>query len=185
MSLSERFASQRSGIQQPDALSLERKPVNRPDLIRVSVVGASQASDTEVEHAFEVGRYLAEAGAVVVCGGGDGVMKAACRGAQAVGGLTIGILPGLERSQANEYVRLALPTGMGQMRNALVVQAGQAVIAIGGGPGTLSEIALAFRYNRPVIGLGSWQATDARGRDLVLMEATSPEQAVRLALERV
>jgi uncharacterized protein (TIGR00725 family) len=104
-----------------------------------------------------VGRLVAERGAVVVCGGLGGTMEAACRGAKQAGGTTVGILPGLDRSQANPFVDVALPTGLGEARNALVVRAADAVIAIGGGYGTLSEIALALKSGKRVIGLGTWE----------------------------
>jgi hypothetical protein len=104
-----------------------------------------------------VGRLVAERGAVVVCGGLGGTMEAACRGAKQAGGTTVGILPGLDRSQANPFVDVALPTGLGEARNVLVVRAADAVIAIGGGYGTLSEIALALKAGKRVIGLGTWE----------------------------
>jgi uncharacterized protein (TIGR00725 family) len=92
----------------------------------------------------------------LVCGGLGGVMEAACRGAKGAGGTTIGILPGSERAAANAFVDVAVPTGLGEARNALVVRAADAVIAVGGGYGTLSEIALALKAGKPVVGLGSW-----------------------------
>jgi uncharacterized protein (TIGR00725 family) len=104
-----------------------------------------------------VGRLLAERGAVLVCGGLGGTMEAACRGARGAGGTTIGILPGLDRADANPYVDVAVPTGLGEARNALVVRAADVVIAVGGGYGTLSEIALALKAGKRVIGLGTWE----------------------------
>jgi uncharacterized protein (TIGR00725 family) len=103
-----------------------------------------------------VGRELAGAGAVVVCGGLGGVMEAACRGAREAGGRTIGILPGTDRTAANEFVEVAIPTGLGEARNALVVRTADALIAVGGGYGTLSEIALALKAGKRVVGLDSW-----------------------------
>jgi uncharacterized protein (TIGR00725 family) len=104
-----------------------------------------------------VGRLLAERGAMVVCGGLGGTMEAACRGARAAGGTTLGLLPGLDRSAANPFVSVAVPTGLGEARNALVVRAADAVIALGGGYGTLSEIALALKAGKRVVGLGTWE----------------------------
>jgi uncharacterized protein (TIGR00725 family) len=104
-----------------------------------------------------VGRLLAEQGATVVCGGLGGTMEAACRGARSAGGTTIGILPGLDRSDANPFVSVAIPTGLGEARNALVVRAADAVIALGGGYGTLSEIALALKAGKRVVGVGTWE----------------------------
>jgi uncharacterized protein (TIGR00725 family) len=123
----------------------------------VAVVGPGRAGAAEKELAEAVGRGLAERGAVLVCGGLGGVMEAACRGAAEAGGETLGILPGLDRGQANPHVRVAVPTGMGEARNALVVRAADALIAIAGEWGTLSEIALAMKTGKPVVGLGTWE----------------------------
>src|SRR5712692_2266294 len=119
----------------------------------IGVVGGSWCSSEEAEWATTVGRLLAGCGAVLLCGGLGGVMEAAARGAKQVGGLTIGLLPGSDPADANPSIDVALATGMGEMRNALLVRAAQAVIAIGGGWGTLSEIALARRIGTPVVGL--------------------------------
>src|SRR3954471_17451301 len=143
----------------------------------VAVVGAGASSADEERTAEEVGRRLAEAGAVVVCGGLSGVMEAACRGAKAAGGTTVGILPGSSRAEANEFVDVAVATGLGEARNALVVRAADALVAIGGEHGTLSEIALALKVGKPVVGLETW--------DLKAVEVVeTPEQAVRVALTR-
>lgn len=107
----------------------------------------------EAETAEALGRGLAEAGAVVVCGGLTGVMEAVARGVRAAGGLTIGILPGNDRTEANAFIDVALATGMGEMRNALIVRCAGAVVAVGGGHGTLAEVALALRIGTPVAGL--------------------------------
>ena len=122
----------------------------------VAVVGPSESSDAEERTAEAVGRALAVAGAIVVTGGLGGVMAAACRGAAAGGGLTVGLLPGADRGAANPWVTVALPTGLGELRNGLVVRAADAVIAVGGAYGTLSEVALALKAQTPVIGLGTW-----------------------------
>jgi len=114
-----------------------------------------------------VGQALAQRGAVVVTGGLGGVMAAASRGAASAGGLTVGILPGLERREANEWVQVALPTGMGELRNGLVVRAVDAVIAVGGAYGTLSEIALALATGVPVVGLNTWQIDRVESVDSV------------------
>ena len=114
-----------------------------------------------------VGQALAQRGAVVVTGGLGGVMAAASRGAASAGGLTVGILPGLERHEANEWVQVALPTGMGELRNGLVVRAVDAVIAVGGAYGTLSEIALALATGVPVVGLNTWQIDRVESVDSV------------------
>lgn len=151
--------------------------------ILIAVVGSGEATPQEEAWAYEVGRRLAMAGAVVVCGGRGGVMEAVCRGAVEAGGLTVGILPGSDHREANPYVRLPLPTGLGEVRNALVVRVAHAVIAIGGEFGTLSEIALALKWGIPVIGLGTWSLH--RPGVAVPMEVVStPEEAVRRALAR-
>jgi uncharacterized protein (TIGR00725 family) len=103
-----------------------------------------------------VGRELGSRGVVLVCGGLGGVMEAACRGAKESGGTTVGILPGSDRSAASAYVDVAVPTGLGEARNALVVRAADALVAIAGGYGTLSEIALALKAGKRVVGIGTW-----------------------------
>lgn len=119
----------------------------------MAVVGGSTCTPAEALAAEEVGRRLAAAGAIVVCGGLGGVMEAVARGARAAGGLTVGILPGSDPRDANAYIEVPLATGMGEMRNALVVRAAGAVIAIGGAHGTLSEVAFALRIGTPIVGL--------------------------------
>jgi uncharacterized protein (TIGR00725 family) len=122
----------------------------------VAVVGPGDASPAELEDAEVIGRGIAEAGHVLVCGGLGGVMEGACRGAAEAGAVTIGILPGADRAAANRWVRVALPTGLGELRNGLVVRAADVVVAVGGAYGTLSEVALALKTGVPVIGLRTW-----------------------------
>lgn len=141
----------------------------------VAVCGASEATDSQVRDAEEVGRLLAERGAVVLCGGFGGVMEAASRGAAQAGGTVVGILPGADRDGANPHLTLALATGLGQARNAVIVTAADRVIAIGSGWGTLSEIGLARRLGRTVVGL---QTRDIDGLDT----AGSPAEAVERIL---
>lgn len=148
----------------------------------IGVIGES--TFTEAVHellAEEVGRRLARAGAALICGGLGGVMEAACRGAHAAGGRTIGILPGSERTEANPFVDVAVVTGMGQARNVLIVLSADALIAIGGGLGTLSEIALALRHGKPVVGLRTWEAVRG-GRAAPVVSVQSADDAVREAL---
>ncbi len=123
----------------------------------IAVVGPGEATPEELSRAEDVGAAVAEAGAGLVCGGLGGVMEAACRGARSRGGLTVGLLPGTDRDAANGWVVVALPTGLGEARNALVVRAADAVIAVGGEFGTLSEIALALKAGKRVVGLGTWE----------------------------
>ncbi|WP_323172773.1 TIGR00725 family protein [Natrialba sp. PRR66] len=121
--------------------------------MRVSVIGGGTITDEEVETAAAVGRELGARGHTVVCGGRGGTMEAVCRGAAAERGTTIGILPGADRSLANEFVDVVIATGLGHARNALVPLNGDAVIALSGGVGTLSEIGFAGIYDRPIVGL--------------------------------
>lgn len=148
----------------------------------VSVVGSAVCTPAQAETAEEIGRLLAERGAILVCGGRGGVMEAACRGAQKAGGLTIGILPGIDHQEGNPYLTVALPTGLGNARNALVAIVGEAVIAIGGGYGTLSEIGIALKQGRRVIGLNTWMAVKSDGEEAAIETAQNPEEAVALAL---
>ena len=141
----------------------------------VAVVGPGDAGEADAWLAEEVGALLAEAGAVVVTGGLGGVMEAASRGAKSRRGQTLGLLPGNDRTAANGWVDIAVPTGMGEMRNALVVRSADAVIAIGGGAGTLSEIAFGLKTGTVVIGLGTW---DIAG----IVQAGDPADAVARAL---
>jgi uncharacterized protein (TIGR00725 family) len=132
----------------------------------VAVCGDSDPGTPHREAAREIGRLLAKAGAVVVCGGLGGVMEAAGEGAASAGGTVVGILPGTDRVGANQYLTIALPTGLGQARNAVLATASDAMIAIGSaGWGTLSEIAHARRLGRPVVGLDTWRidGLDAAG----------------------
>jgi uncharacterized protein (TIGR00725 family) len=143
----------------------------------VAVVGPGEADERCRAAACEAGRLIAEAGAVVLCGGLGGVMEAACRGAAAAGGTSIGLLPGSSAAAANEYVTVALPTGLGEMRNALLVRCADAVVAIGCSSGTVSEVALAARTATPVVWL------HGPGADVLdVPRAESAEAAVRLVL---
>lgn len=149
----------------------------------VAVVGGSRPDSGELTAARGVGAALARRDAVLVCGGLGGVMEAACEGAAAEGGTTIGLLPGLDRAAANPHVQIPLPTGLGDARNLLVVRAGAAVIAVGGAYGTLSEIALALNDGTPVVGLGTWELHRAGRLDPGIRVADDPEQAVEMALD--
>ena len=142
----------------------------------VAVVGAGAAVPSELLAAAEkVDAELARRGAVVVSGGLDGVMEAACRGAREAGGTTLGILPGDDRAAANPFVSVAVATGMGELRNGLVVRSADALIAIAGGHGTLSEIALALKAGKRVVGLATWEIDGVQA-------ASDATEAVALAL---
>ena len=149
----------------------------------MAVVGSSEATAEQAEVAREVGRLLAERGAVVVCGGRGGVMDAAARGASEGGGMSVGLLPGPTREGASPWLGLALPTGLGEARNALVVRAAHAVVAVGGEFGTLSEIALALQAGTPVVGLDTWELARRGASVDAVVRAGSPAEAVERALE--
>jgi hypothetical protein len=154
----------------------------------VAVIGDAdpQGPDAHriLEWAEEAGQLLARAGVTVVTGGMGGVMRAASRGASTEGGLTMGILPGADASEANEYVQIAIPTGLGVARNLVVVTAADAVLAIGGRHGTLSEIGLALRMGREVVGLATWRLeSDQRIGGPRLHRARDPREAAQLVIE--
>jgi uncharacterized protein (TIGR00725 family) len=152
--------------------------------IQISVIGpgAPERDPEIVSEAEAVGRGIAEAGAVLVCGGLSGVMEAASKGASEAGGAVLGVLPTLSRSDANPYVTHAIATGIGEARNLAVVASGDAVIAVGGEWGTLSEIAYARKLRRPVVALRSWSLRNRAGTDLGIVEVETPDEAVREAL---
>jgi hypothetical protein len=142
----------------------------------IAVVGPEEAAADALEAAEEVGALLAAAGAVVVTGGLGGAMEAACRGARSKRGVTVGLLPGTDRGAANGWVQVAVATGLGELRNGLIVRAVDAVVAVGGGAGTLSEIALGLRLGKPVVGLGTW---DVQGVEQAASAADAAERALR------
>ena len=132
---------------------------------QVAVVGPRDADIEQERAAYAVGAGLARAGILVVTGGLGGVMAAACRGAVEAGGATLGLLPGEDAEAANPWVTTVVPTGLGEARDVLVVRAAAALVAIGGGWGTLAEIALALRSRVPVLGVGSWELHPPPGPD--------------------
>ena len=148
----------------------------------ISVIGESKASPENYSIAETVGKLIAESGATVVCGGLDGVMEAVCKGARTAGGTTIGILPGLDPSEANKWVEIPICTGLGYARNIVVVRSGIAVIAIGGAYGTLSEIGHALSDAKPVFALNTWELARKGLIDSSMEVCESPEEAVRKAL---
>ena len=148
----------------------------------IAVIGGSECSPREAKLAEEVGRELARQGVILVCGGLGGIMEAACKGASSQGGVTIGILPGGSRQAANPYVQIPIVTGLGEARNVVVVKSAQAIIAIGGGYGTLSEIGHALRNGIPVIGLNTWSLSRNGQSDNSITQAQSPAEAVSKAL---
>jgi uncharacterized protein (TIGR00725 family) len=151
----------------------------------IGVIGGGEVSPQFARLAEEVGREIARRGAVLVCGGLGGVMEAACKGASEAGGLTIGILPGDNRQMANPFVKIPIVTGIGYARNVAVVKTSQAVIAIDGSYGTLTEIAYALQSGIPVIGLGTWSISIDRQTDANIITAQSPREAVDKAMQLI
>jgi len=151
-------------------------------LIFIGVIGGGEVPPQTASLAEEVGREIARQGAVLVCGGLGGVMEAACKGASREGGLTIGILPGDNRLAANPHVSIPIVTGLGHARNVAVVKSSQAIIAIDGSYGTLSEIGHALQNGIPVIGLNTWSLSiDGRADDSII-PADSPKDAINRAI---
>jgi uncharacterized protein (TIGR00725 family) len=146
----------------------------------IAVVGASEPSPEQEQAAEDIGRGLGAAGCVVITGGRGGVMAAASRGAHEAGATVIGILPGTDRREANEWVQIALPTGMGELRNGLIVRAADALVAVGGAYGTLSEIGLALAAGVGVVGYDTWAI---EGIELADTPAGAVERALELAAD--
>ncbi|MCB2202100.1 TIGR00725 family protein [bacterium] len=147
-----------------------RKPI-------VAVVGAGKCSRKLRDKAAEAGRYIAEHGGVVVCGGLGGIMEGAARGAKEAGGTTIGILPSSERSDANEFIDFAIPTGFGEARNFLVIRTADAVVAFPGKYGTLTEMAFALQAGKPIVSVNAWTLSDE------IVSVDDPIEAARMAME--
>lgn len=146
----------------------------------ISVIGAGRCDNETAAQAEEVGRLIARAGAVLVCGGMGGVMEVACRGAKAEGGVTLGVLPGLDRADTNPYLDYSICTGIGHARNLAVVASSDAVIAVGGEFGTLSEIGLALKTGKRVVLLGSWEISRCGTLPEGVFLARDPQNAVDL-----
>ncbi len=152
---------------------------NRGPFVTIGVSGAGTCDGESAESASEVGRCIAESGAVLVCGGRGGIMEAAAKGASEAGGITMGILPGDNALSGNTYLDIVIPTDFGHGRNYLLVRASQALVALPGSWGTLSEIALAIKSGIPVIGLNTWELK------LGIIWAGSPEDAVNMAMTEI
>jgi hypothetical protein len=146
---------------------------------RIGVIGGSSCNPRQSEIAYKVGQLIAQGGGILVCGGMGGVMEAACRGAWENGGITVGILPGGSAREGNRYLTVPVVTGMGYARNALVVMSSQAIVAVGGKYGTLSELAYASQFGVPAFGLSTWKVR------MPVKHVRSPTEAVRLAFEAV
>ncbi|MCK4437398.1 TIGR00725 family protein [bacterium] len=151
--------------------------------MQIGVIGSGQCSPEIAKVAEEVGEGVAKAGAALVCGGLGGVMEAAARGAKKAGGTTIGILPGFSKEEANQYIDFFIITGLSLARNAVVVRSSDAVIAVEGGFGTLSEIALALNMGIPVVGLNTWELERGEEEAKEIIRVRTPQEAVRRAME--
>jgi hypothetical protein len=157
-------------------MSSRRKPI-------VAIVGAGKCSRKLRDQAAEVGRYVAENGGIVICGGMGGIMEGAARGAKEAGGTTIGILPTSDRSDANEFIDYVIPTGFGEARNIMVVRTADVVVAFPGKYGTLSEMAFAMHARKPVISINAWKLGDEILQSKDPLEAA--ETAMKLANEAI
>ena len=153
--------------------------------IIIAVIGTRQPSPEESKLAEEVGRELAKNGIALICGGLGGVMEDACRGACAEGGLTIGVIPGDDRKSANPCVQIPIVTGIGYARNVIIIKSAQAIIAVGGGYGTLTEIGYALDSKKPVIGLKTWKFSRNNRIDKSIIRAHNAKEAVSKALKLV
>jgi uncharacterized protein (TIGR00725 family) len=150
--------------------------------LHIGVVGEGRCSSSTARLAERVGRAVADAGAILLCGGLTGVMEAASRGAARAGGIVVGLLPGIDHREANRWVTIPVVTGMDQARNVILVRSCDAVIAVGGRFGTLSEIALALKFGTPVVGLRTWRLGQPERRRVPIIRARTAETAVALAL---
>jgi len=156
----------------------------KEDIIKISVIGGSQVDNEIYNLAYEVGREIARNGAVLVCGGLSGIMEASCKGAKEEGGLTVGILPTSNENDANKYVDIKIPTGMGYARNVPVILSSHAVIAVDGSYGTLSEIGYALTYCKPIIGLKTWEVKPYYSENTpFIISAKTAKEAVKLAIK--
>jgi hypothetical protein len=149
----------------------------------IAVIGAGEAPQPVLDRAEAVGRELAQRGCILICGGHGGVMEAACRGASQAGGLTIGVMPEDDRSFANRYVQIPIVTGIGLARNRTIILSADAVIAIDGGYGTLSEIGYALQAGKPLVGLGTWNISRGGIEDAAIARAEDAREAVEWAIE--
>jgi uncharacterized protein (TIGR00725 family) len=151
--------------------------------MKIGILGPHATTDEQYRLGVETGREIALAGAILFCGGLDGMMRAAAQGAKSAGGQTIGILPGDDKAAANEFIDIAIPSGLGTYRNALLVQSCHAVIALHGAYGTLSEIAFALRLKVPVVGINTWEICRNGQPDPGIHQAYSAKEAVALAIK--
>jgi uncharacterized protein (TIGR00725 family) len=151
----------------------------------IGVVGAEKCSAEMARTAEEAGAELARRNCILICGGRGGVMEAACKGAREAGGFTIGVLPGPNRSEANKYVSVPIVTNMGEARNAIIVLSSEGIIALNGGYGTLSEIALALKRGIPIVGIRTWSLAIDETSEECILQATTAAEAVEMLLSKI
>ncbi len=154
-------------------------------MIYIGVIGTSFCDGETAENAYLTGQEIARKGAVLICGGMGGVMEEACRGVKEAGGISIGILPGSDRQWKNPYLTYSIVSGIGEARNIAVVKSSDALVAVGGCYGTLSEIAFALKCNKPIAGLGTWKLQDGEGRVPPINYFDKPAEAVQWAVSAV
>lgn len=161
--------------------------MKKKDTMYIGIIGGSRCSQETAKIAFETGALIAQQGWILVCGGMGGVMEAACEGAFSSNGVTIGILPGGSRDKANKFLTYSITTGLGEVRNSIVVKSSDAIIAFEGSYGTLSEIAFANISGKPVISLNSWKiyTEHNKGNILFVGEAQSPAHAIKMVKEEL
>jgi len=156
----------------------------KENIIKISVIGGSQVDSEIYNLAYEVGKEIARNGAVLICGGLSGVMEASCKGAKEEGGLTVGIIPTEDENDANKYVDIKIPTGIGYARNVPIILSAHAVIAINGSSGTLSEIGYALTFNKPIIGPKTWQARPYYSENTpFIFRVNTAKEAVKIAIK--
>jgi hypothetical protein len=154
-------------------------------MICISVIGSAGCTDEQKRIAYDIGRLIAKNKAVLICGGLGGVMEAASKGAKDEGGLALGVMPGTDNSFANTFIDIPIVTGIGEARNIIVALSGDAVIAVGGALGTLSELAFAMKYKKPVIGIDTWNLDDSYCEKINLHKAGTAEESVKKAFELI
>lgn len=148
-------------------------------MLRVGIIGAAECSEDIYETAEKLGEMVAQRGYLMICGGLGGVMEAAAKGAKAMGGITVGILPGFRAEDANRFIDIPIITGLSHARNIIIVRSSDILIAVAGEYGTLSEIAIALKLKKPVIGIGSWDVIKN------IFHTKSPEEAIQKADELI
>ncbi|MDD4051472.1 MAG: TIGR00725 family protein [candidate division Zixibacteria bacterium] len=153
--------------------------MSRKNTICIGVIGAGKCARKLKDEAYEVGKAIAEAGAILVCGGMKGVMEAAAQGAREAGGVTVGIIPGIDRSEANPYCDVVVASGMGNARNFIVVQTADVIVALHGKYGTISEMAIAIKLGKPVVSLVKWDVFPE------VLHVPEPAEAVKKALKLI